>query len=177
MKANKKNWLCLHFKCIKIMNKFNFVNFLKVLFILIFLNSCGHKNNTESIFDELDKKGIKTIADLDNYLFNNSKENKKLDSIKIDSNYRSRVLNILLNDTSYRSKGDSLIVGYFGKITLSNGINIGNSVRDMLGSDFSDPELKNASTEMVRNLSSVYGKENFAIKYLEKRIEELSKKK
>jgi hypothetical protein len=46
----------------------------------------------------------------------------------------------------------------------------------MLVSDFSDPELKNASTEMVRNLSSVYGKENFAIKYLEKRIEELSKK-
>ncbi len=158
------------------MNKFNFVNFLKILFILIFLNSCSQKNNTEAVFDELDKKGIKTIDDLENYLFNDSKKNKELDTIKIDSNYRSRVVNILLTDTNYRSKGDSLIVGYFGKIKLNNGINIGNSVRDMLGSDFSNPEIKNASIEMVRNLSTVYGKENFAIKYLEKRVEELSKK-
>ena len=158
------------------MNKFNLINFLKILFILIFLNSCGQKNNTEAVFDELDKKGIKTIDDLENYLFNDSKKNKELDTIKIDSNYRSRVVNILLTDTNYRSKGDSLIVGYFGKITLNNGINIGNSVRDMLGSDFSNPEIKNASIEMVRNLSTVYGKENFAIKYLEKRVEELSKK-
>ena len=134
--------------------------------------------NATKIMKRLQKLGINSIETLEKNLFDETGVAARKIPADVEKSLIKALRGKIFTDPSFAELARESAGDYFDRLgNLSNGLNAGETVRNIMTDDLSIPELKKAAEDITKELEFRFGKDNEAVQYVKKVVADAEPKK